>query len=800
MFTLYVLHGSHTDLGYTDTQEKMKAHHVSFIREALELTKRYPGFVWNCETYLGVENFLEQATEEEKKAFVQAVQAGSIGISGNYLNITDLIPLDVQNAVMDRYQAQWKALGLRVRSAMTTDIDGYGWGFSDVLYDHGITRLLSNLNPDHGASPLKYKQQPFWWETPKGNRVLAWSGEHYHLGNDLGIAMTKPSENIIRDGLSKKNLLQSERSDIRVAAYVKALQEDGYPYSFAPVCVSGDTKDNAPPSSAVLRFIQAFNQRNPEIQMKMATLDEFFDAVEQENIPIPTYRGDWTDWWSNGIGSTPDDVIEYRRAAYSYQLCKKADPDGTLGGKTHYAAAEQNMMLYGEHTWGHSASISDPCHPLVNHLRQWKRLYALKANESITIARERVQRALGETAVSMEREIRFRAVNVQDIPVQEMLAVDVEQFYGHQLFDVVDEATGQPVPFQLSRHSRGPQICIWLDMQPKETKTFVLKEKMPGAVRTTHRLVSQNVDRRDDLAWHWQERAQAGGASPFGMESPFMRIGFEPGRGIVSILEKRNGREWISSAGEYGAFTPIYEVTHPLAKESMVGVRRMGRNRKAFRTQRTAGELLDVQVMDDGPLFARMKLVYALPGTTECQVILTLYKLSPRLGVDFQLQKENVWAPENVYLSLPFEKGQEIWLDKAGALMRPRVDQLPFTCADFYAVQNGVGFLGENGSLLLASPDVPMISMGTLAAHPIRLSGEEGVEQEEVYSWVMNNFWETNFNACLAGNYSFHYDLLLTEEAQPQAAFERIRALNEGVFQFYRFDGPRCIPVGGGND
>lgn len=36
-FTLYLLHSSHTDVGYTDTQEKMKFHHVAFIREVLEL-------------------------------------------------------------------------------------------------------------------------------------------------------------------------------------------------------------------------------------------------------------------------------------------------------------------------------------------------------------------------------------------------------------------------------------------------------------------------------------------------------------------------------------------------------------------------------------------------------------------------------------------------------------------------------------------------------------------------------------------------------------------------------------------
>lgn len=54
-FVIYVLHSSHTDVGYTDTQEKMKAHHIAFIREVLDIIKEEPDFKWNCESYWCVE-------------------------------------------------------------------------------------------------------------------------------------------------------------------------------------------------------------------------------------------------------------------------------------------------------------------------------------------------------------------------------------------------------------------------------------------------------------------------------------------------------------------------------------------------------------------------------------------------------------------------------------------------------------------------------------------------------------------------------------------------------------------------
>ena len=83
-FTIYLLHLSHTDVGYTDTQEKMKAHHIAFIREVLQLIKENRQFVWNCESYWCVQQFLKVASDQEKAEFIAAVKSGNIGLSANY--------------------------------------------------------------------------------------------------------------------------------------------------------------------------------------------------------------------------------------------------------------------------------------------------------------------------------------------------------------------------------------------------------------------------------------------------------------------------------------------------------------------------------------------------------------------------------------------------------------------------------------------------------------------------------------------------------------------------------------------
>lgn len=792
-FTLYVLHSSHTDVGYTDTQEKMKNHHIGFIREAVRLIQKEPEFKWNCESYWCVEQFLAVADEKEKQAFIKAVHSGNIGLSASYLNLTDLVPEYVHDGMMEACRQQRGALGMTAQSAMTADINGYSWGMADILARHGVTRLMSSIHTHHGYHPLFRKQTAFWWQSPKGNRVLVWNGDHYNLGNELGIADTPWFEYTLVDGMSGENMGAEEKAIKRIRAYVDTIQDEGYEWDFAPVCVSSYMTDNAPPSLRVLDFIRRYNAGGHGIFLKMATLDEFFEKLEAsapEN-GFPTYSGDWTDWWADGVASTPADVIQYRAAARSFHIAQKMQGERWRADAALYRAALYHLMFYGEHTWGYSSSITEPYHPQVNNLDQWKRLYALKANEAATILRESLQAHWGETAVSAQGELAFRAVNPHDIPVQDTLVLDVEHFYGHTHFEIVDQKTGNTVPFQLGRYSRGPEICIWLEMAPKEEKTFVLRELEKPRLPSAGLCAPMGIEGVNDLYGRVCKDLQEGGsATAQGVENAYFHIVFTPDKGITSLYDKTNRRELVAQDRHYGAFTPIYEVTPLRMGEDYLYVRRnMGRNRKAYRTRRSEGRLRDVRVLENGPVYSRVLLEYEMEGVQSCGALLTAYKLAPRLDIDLRLHKDSVWEPENVYLSLPFE-GEETWIDKAGARLRPRVDQLPGTCVDFYAVQNAVVFDSDH-PVVVTCPDTPLIWMGSLREHPIRLMGEGAPNHDETYAWVMNNFWETNFKASLGGFYQFHFGLEIAKEAGTEQAFEMAEARNEGVLQFYLFGDPQ---------
>ena len=303
MKTLYVIHHTHTDVGYTELQSRVARRHADFIRQALAIVERtrerrgerFDGFRWQCETFWTVERFLESASEDEVAAFGAAVRAGDVGVSGSYLNLNELADDDLLRSVTARAADFGRSIGVAVDSAMTADINGYGWGFSQVLHDSGIENLFSCVHTHHGMYPLGRKPVPFWWETPRGDRVLVWSGEHYHFGNELGVVPGSVSSYLTKDECDAAMIFSDNWAvaEIRIPRYFEELERAGYPYEFAPVMCSGLRSDNAPPSPLVVDFVECWNQEHGDaIRVEMTTLSAFFRRLREEAGEIPVHRGD----------------------------------------------------------------------------------------------------------------------------------------------------------------------------------------------------------------------------------------------------------------------------------------------------------------------------------------------------------------------------------------------------------------------------------------------------------------------------------------------------------------------------
>ncbi|WP_256256445.1 glycoside hydrolase [Paenibacillus sp. BC26] len=768
---IFVIHHSHTDIGYTRRQERIEQFHVDFIRQALQITKQieqgqkaeWKGFKWTCETFWAVEKFLEEATEEEKRDFAEAVRSGDIELSGTYLNMTELADYDLLQAIHSKAAEYGRSIGRHVDSAMTADINGYSWGYGQSLLDSGVQHLFSCIHTHHGMFALGKKQTPFWWETPSGEKLLVWNGDHYFLGNELGMCPDAVGSYIIRDEFHTPAIVgnHDEIMDARIDRYLSLLEQENYPYDFVPVTVSGLATDNGSPNGAIMDVINRWNARHGEqVQIRMATLSEFFQHVKSQPIDIPVHAGDWPDWWTDGAGSTPMHTQIFKDGQRVLRKVKRLDPEQRIVSRRELDEIERQLVMYAEHTWGFHTSVNQPWHFNVQMLEVRKLAYAANGSRLAHSALDKVRNAKGGTLLHPGRALRYRVANTELQHSRQLVEMEWEGFENETFkhgIEVIDESTGLVVPHQPGYQS----VTVEASLAPGEQKAYRLRPAKVSKEKTTNNyrlLATDNVDDVDDMFSSGRtERAVI--ANQFSIESPFVRICWSEEEGIHSWINKETGEEQIRDDSNHGAFTPVYEVTPGVSARGS-----MGRNRKGMNVRRSAGRLVKVKLLENGPMFGSVELQFELPGISYYSLFLKVFATINRVDVAVRLHKDSVWEPENVYFSLPFTSGagseETLWIEKAGALVRPWVDQIPGTLLDFTCIQEGLAYVSDKGSLTLATPDTPLLQLGTLE-YGKRLLHTQQTEDIKpmLYIWAMTNYWETNFKATLGGFYEFRYSL-----------------------------------------
>lgn len=628
-WTVYIINHSHTDIGYTDRQEKIERYHVDFIKQVISVfdsiksgeRKEWDGFKWTCENYWQVENFLKNADEKNIEKFKKYVGEGLIDVSLNYLNMTELVDEDILKDMISNARKFADINGFDLDSAMMADINGLSWGYSEVLHEQGVNNLFSCLHAHHGLAPLYKKQIPFWWETPKGNKILVWNGEHYMLGNEFFLVPnTRCSYHIIDEFVNDKYTPYFEVTEKRLFRYVSYLEEEGYPYDYVPAMISGILSDNSPANPRIMETINKWNEKySDKIELKMTTLNEFFKIVRKEN-DIPIYLGDWNDWWADGVGSTPAPTKIYKEAQRKYHLSKKLDPKNELGKNDLLDEFKYKMMMYAEHTWGYSSSVSEPWNTLVNDLDYRKAAYAVNSNQLISRHLDEILANLGEVSIMPDREKVYKIINPHDHKITDSVKVYVEHWEDadgicfdnnfESRIEVIDIESGEKFDHQVIQTARAKEIEFIISLEPREEKIVKLQKtdiKPSTALRYVYK-GSEGVQDIDETPY------MSRGNNSYIVENEHFYIQFDNKHGIKSLKYKQTDKELIHPNAEYSPFVGIYEKTD-IRTDPTEERRIMGRNRKGRMAQRDDSKLTDIKIIKDGPVYTTIKLDYKLLGT-----------------------------------------------------------------------------------------------------------------------------------------------------------------------------------------
>lgn len=518
--------------------------------------------------------------------------------------------------------------------------------------------------------------------------------------------------------------------------------------------------DNAPANLDIITTINAFNQRfGEEVILRMVTLQELYLLIREKVTDAPVYRGSMNDWWGNGVGSTPYAVKHYKEGLRLAHICDALEKKTNYCNEKLCEIGEENALLYAEHTWGHSATITNPYDTMVANLDIRKTSYASKMHEANAMRKSEQCHLMGDSLRYYNSEGKVKVVSLSH-----QKGVFPVEFYVETIslsaVRVIDTKTKKTIPTQISAHPRGVLISFLVEFEPMEERVFIYEEQEAPLQNLYTRTAWIGAERVRDIVNNYDQESYQ---LPYRLENNWFCIRYQVGQGVVSFQNKKDGTELLRDGLEK-FFTPLYECTK--IRNGIYEERRLlGRNIRGLHAIQYQGVLQEIKILDHGLVFDRIELVFGLEGTYHSSVIIKMYQRLPRLEFTYRIAKTLSEDIESIYLPLSLNLPEStLYIHNGGVAMRPGIDQLPGSNMEYYMTDQGLLYQKGTQGILLNSFDVPLIYMGQMQHHPILLcDNKEQNNHRPVYSWIMNNTWETNFKMDLSGFGEFRYCLELRE-------------------------------------
>lgn len=723
-WTVYLVQHAHTDIGYTRPQTEILPEHLRFIDFALDycdLTDHYPDdarFRWTCETAWPVREYIRVRPARQVTRLKDRIKEGRIEVTGMMLNMSEMYEENIL-ANQCRTIGSFREAGMDVVTAMQNDVNGVPWCMIDYLSGCGVKYLTMGQNTHRAHKPFDIPTV-FRWKSPSGNSILAYRNEHYMTGNMLGMNNSNPE-------LFTNELMR----------FLKNLEEKGYRHDKISLQFSGYLTDNSPPSIIACELVKNWNEKFLWPKLRLATASEFMEQMEQSGLSFPEYQQAWPDWWSDGFGSTALETAFARKTHADFtastgllamaKLCGSV-PSEAVTDKI--ALISDDLIFWNEHTFTAAESISDPL--CENTVVQWneKRAFVWDAVKQNRLLREAAMGLLQDFIPSCSRNsiAVFNTLNRQRSGMFEIYA-DHEMIPNDRKFTLLDD-DNNPVPMQkLSSRDDGTYWAGYV----KDLPSFGFK--------------TLRIDALDEPASQ-QVQVRFSGL----LENNYYKIEFDTLSGTIkSIYDKELGAELTDHSGEWKFGQFIYE--------------RLGKNRAQLEQlrlddyTRVTWSGVKHGKVTEGPVWTSIRFTGYQEECADSQGIhmeVRLYNTEKRIELHYSMKKKPVYDPEAVYIAMPFGiENAKLRFDVQGGIVEPGVNQIEGSSADWNVVQNFISVTNQDQQVVLVSPEIPMVHFGEINMG--KFMRKNDVKKPHVFSWVLNNYWTTNFLASQEGELKWHY-------------------------------------------
>lgn len=721
--TLYFIHHSHTDVGYSHLQSEVERIHTQNIYDALEMiekTRNLPEearFKYNVEALWDVENFMRKATPQDKQLFVKAVKEGDIGLSAMYGNIlTGLSQPEELYHYTEYAKKLEKEYGLKINSAMMSDVPGFAWSLVPALTASGVKyfssgpNYLGKTNPylgDRVGNFVKnWGDKPVWWQSPSGKeKILFWTaGRGYSSWH----------------GIHPGGVF--ENGQRKIAEYLDDLTKTNYPYDMVQWRYN-IVSDNGPIDPSISKFVDEWNKKYISPKIVLSTNEKMFEVFEKKyGDQLPIVKGDISPHWEDGAMSTAREEGINRNSSLKLQqlttLYSMLNP--TQYNSQSFYEAWRNVILFHEHTWGAFNSITAPDLPFVKD--QWQ-----------------VKKQFSTDGSSLTNKLEADLLKPITNPASKTIAVFNTSSWlrsgaviipGTSLGNAVQDASGHTAPLQ--KLQDGTMVFIAKDVPPLGSANYIIiKAKVSSAKPFS---VTNNSISNGKVAVTWDHKT--GSITQFTDNNNINYAGIFNNQGLNSY--------WYVPGSD------------PKEAQSNMNVQ--------------------IKVLENGPVMSKISLISEAPGANKLERILTLFADSDEVGLENIVDKKPIRTKESVHFGFPFNaEFKNITVDAGYGIMRYLTDQLPGSNMDYWYSRRWVdASFGQKGMqwMVLEAPLIEateMIDERMVIDNSHKKWKDKGAPgTTNWFSYAMNNYWHTNYKADQEGPVHYRYAL------RPHGSFDSV--------------------------
>lgn len=710
-WTIYIYPHAHLDIGYTNLQETVEKLQIRNIDVGIDLAKKtqyYPEgarFVWNPEATWIVNGYLKNATEEKRKKLIDAVQKGWLQIDGAHSNMNTSVCSGEELMRMFRnQQAIQRVTGIPITTMVQFDNPGGSWGLVQAAVQSGIKGFISFPNTFDLRKTWEHK--PFYWIGPDGkSKLLFLQATPYGIGYTL-----KGS----KYGLDKVQSFNDTCDRLHTATPMKnfvdpfifeetaKLESANSPYDI--MAITWSMADNCLIDADLPEAVKQWNETYAFPKLIIAGAKEILNAYESRyaNI-IPGYKGDFTEFWTDGLGS------DARRVALSQHAKENLVQAETLWAlldrkqevpEQQFHAGWENLLLAAEHTWG----AQEQGTPLAKKIEGNKAAYFEDADK---ISRELIAKAL--EPIKAEGSNIIAVINTLSWPRSGLVILPAEQ---SKVGDMVVDETNKEVAAQ--RLTSGELVFQSGSIPALGSKTYKVvagKCHIPGTLN----------------------------AGAFSLQNDKLSLTIDEKTGsIKSMIDVTTNRQLVdtTSAFQLNSFNYVPGVWN-------------GRDSSGSSIPATA---ISIKVKEQGPLMVSLLITSKATGCNWLTREVRLIKDQTVVECINTIDKLPTRKKEGIHYGFAFNvPAGNIQMDIPWGVMTPEQDQLPGANRNWLAFQHWIDVSNENYGITWTALESPVVELGQITG--TILDGARQVDRwikklpptQTIISWPVNNHWGTNF-------------------------------------------------------